>query len=52
VPFSRISDLKKDMMDLKNGEYHTEWLDRMANHITGDTNAFIPSHTNPQLKAL
>jgi len=34
VPFSRVDDLKKDMMELRNGEYHTDWLNRMANHIT------------------
>jgi epoxyqueuosine reductase len=43
VPFSRIDDLKKDMVDLKNGEYHTDWLDRMTKHITGNENRFIPS---------
>jgi epoxyqueuosine reductase len=42
APFSRIDDLKKDMLDLKNGEYHTEWLDRMVKHITDDTDKFIP----------
>ena len=43
VPFSRIENLKKDMMDLQNGEFHTEWLNRMANHITDEANKFIPS---------
>ena len=42
VPFTRIDDLKKDMLALKNGAFHTVWLDRMANHITTDTNPFIP----------
>ena len=43
VPISRIGDLKKDMIDLKNGEFHTDWLVRMANYITADGNKFIPS---------
>jgi hypothetical protein len=33
VPFSRIIDIKNDMKTLINGEYHTDWLNRMANHI-------------------
>lgn len=43
VPFSRIDDLKKDMTDLKNREYHTSWLDRMADWMTGGTDGFVPS---------
>jgi len=43
VPFSHVSDIKNDMFDLKNGEFHTSWLDRMANHMTGDTDNFLPS---------
>ena len=42
VPFSRIDDIKQDMVELQNGEFHTEWLDRMANHITDDADKFIP----------
>jgi epoxyqueuosine reductase len=42
VPFSRVNDLKKDMFDLKNGEFHTDWINRMVNHITADENKFIP----------
>ena len=43
VPFSRINDLKKDMIKLKNGDFHTTWLDRMANHIKGKTENFVSS---------
>ena len=43
VPFSRIGDIKSDMTALKNGEFHTDWLNRMVNHITDDSNKFIPS---------
>jgi epoxyqueuosine reductase len=42
VPFSRVGDIKKDLMDLKNGDYHTDWIDRMAKHVTHDENKFIP----------
>ena len=42
VQFSHIDDLKKDMFDLQNGEYHTDWLCRMAKHILGEENKFIP----------
>ena len=42
VPFSRIEDIKSDMTALKNGEFHTDWLNRMAKHITDDANKFIP----------
>ena len=42
VSFSRIDDIKRDMLELKNGEYHTEWLDRMVAHITADEDKFIP----------
>ena len=41
VSFSRVADIKKDMLELKNGEFHTNWLDRMVNHITGDSDKFI-----------
>ena len=30
VPISRIDDIKQDLEDLKNGEYHTPWIDWMA----------------------
>lgn len=43
VPFSRILDLKRDMTDLKNGGYQSGWLRRMVNHVTDDSNKFIPS---------
>ena len=43
VPFSRIDDIKSDMTALKNGDFHTDWLDRMTKHITDDSNKFIPS---------
>jgi epoxyqueuosine reductase len=43
VPFSRVADIKKDMLDLKNGEFHTSWLDRMASHMAGEADTFIPS---------
>ena len=41
VPFSRVDNLKKDMIDLKNGEYHPDYLRRIADHILGDENKFI-----------
>ncbi len=43
VSFSRVSDIKADVLELKRGEYHTAWLDRMANYMTGDMEKFIPS---------
>jgi len=43
VPYSRIGDLKADMLALKNEEYHMDWLDRMAKHVTGDGDRFIPA---------
>ena len=43
IPFHRIDDIKKDMIALKNGDYHPKWLDRMANNITDSANKFIPS---------
>ena len=42
VPFPRVADIKKDMLDLKNGEFHPSWLDRMAAHVTGGEDKFIP----------
>ena len=43
VPFSRVEDLKNDMIALKNGDYHTDWIGRMANHITDSANKFVPA---------
>jgi len=37
-----VIDLKNDFTELKNGEHHTDWLNRMANHITDDGNKFVP----------
>lgn len=39
VPISRINDLKQDMYDLQNGEYHTGYVDWMA----GNADKFIPA---------
>ena len=36
IPFSRIDELKKDMIALKNEDYHTDWLNRMANSMNKD----------------
>jgi len=52
APFSRIEDLKRDMAALKNGGYHTDWLDRMANHIADDANKFIPADINFEPRSL
>ena len=46
MPFSRTEDLKKDLNALKDGAYHSDWLNRMINHITDDTNKFIPAKIN------
>ena len=46
VPFARIADLKQDMQLLKDGEFHTSWLDRMANHIAQEENKFLPDSVN------
>ena len=43
VPFSRVLDIKNDMMELKNGEYHTQWLDHMVNLMTDVLEKYIPS---------
>lgn len=42
VPFSRVASIKEDMLTLKNGAFHTSWLDRMANYMTGEADKFIP----------
>ena len=42
VPFSRVADLKQDMQALKDGDFHTDWLDRMAGYIAQEENKFIP----------
>ncbi|MCL2300212.1 MAG: hypothetical protein FWC27_08730, partial [Firmicutes bacterium] len=47
VPFSRIDDLKKDMLEVKSAGYHTDWLDRMVNHMTGDMGKFAPAEFQP-----
>ncbi|MCL2164549.1 MAG: hypothetical protein FWH55_09200 [Oscillospiraceae bacterium] len=52
VPFSRIDNLKNDMIALKNGEYHTDWLNRMVNHITDDANIFVPSDISFEPRSL
>jgi epoxyqueuosine reductase len=52
VPFSRVADIKKDMLDLKDGEFRTSWLDRMANHVTKDTDEFIPSDIDFRSRSL
>jgi len=31
-PFSCINEIKKDMTTLSNGDFHTDWLNRMVNH--------------------
>ena len=52
TPFSRIEDLKNDLIALKNGDYHTDWLNRMVNHITDDANKFIPANVNFEPRSL
>jgi len=52
VPFSRIDDIKNDMTDLKNGDFHTDWLNRMSKHITDDSNKFIPSDISFEPRSL
>ena len=42
VPFSRAEYLKKDMLELRNGDYRTDWIGRMVKHMTVDENKFIP----------
>ena len=43
VPFSRINDLKNDMLKLKNGNFHTKSLDHMVNHFMGNDEKYIPN---------
>jgi len=43
VPFSRIEDLRNDLIELKNNKFHSNWLDRMINWVANDANNFIPS---------
>jgi len=45
VPFSRINDLKDNMTVLQDGEFHTDWINRMARHVTNEANKFIPPDT-------
>jgi len=52
IPFSRIGELKKDMIALKNGDYHTDWINRMANHITDVSNKFIPANISFEPRSL
>ncbi|MGI6663861.1 MAG: 4Fe-4S double cluster binding domain-containing protein [Christensenellaceae bacterium] len=42
VPFTRIEDLKRDMISLKNDAFHTDWMDRMILHITSEEARFMP----------
>lgn len=39
APITRIDGLKRDMADLKNGDYHTGYIDRRA----GSADEFIPA---------
>ena len=52
VSYYRINDLKWNMLELKNGEFHIEWINRMVNHITNDDNRFIPSGINFELQSI
>jgi len=52
VPFSRVDDLKKDLTALKNSVYHTDWINRMAKHITDDANKFIPLNLSFEPRSL
>jgi len=52
VPFSRVDGLKQDMIELKNGGYHTTWLDRMTNYITVVTSKMIPSNLGFEPRSL
>jgi epoxyqueuosine reductase len=42
VSYSYISDIKQDMLDLKSAGYHSDWLDRMVNHLADDADRFLP----------
>jgi hypothetical protein len=43
VPFSHAEDIKNDLIALRDNNYHTSWLDRMVNHLTGDEKKYIPA---------
>ncbi len=42
VPFSRADDLKRDMLELKAGAFHSNWLDRMVRYMTASEDKFLP----------
>ena len=52
VSFHRIDDLKKDMHELKNGDHHPQWLDRMTNHIMDAANKFVPADMSFEPRSL
>ena len=52
IPFARVDDLKNDMLDLKGGEYHPAWLDRMVTHTTAAENRFLPPELNFEPRSL
>jgi epoxyqueuosine reductase len=52
VPFSRVDDLKRDMLELKAGDYHTHWLDRMIKHMTSEENQFNPDKLSFKARSL
>ena len=42
VPFSRTTDLQRELLELKNGDFHTTIIDMMSNHMNGDGIRFLP----------
>ena len=52
VPFSRVEDIKQDMADLRDGVFHTDWLDRMVMHVVDDSNKFLSPDINFEPRSL
>ena len=42
VPFSRVDSIKQDMIDIKNGTFHTNIHDRMINHTLDESEPYLP----------
>ena len=46
VPFSRIEDIKRDIISIKNGDFSTDWINRIYNHLTEKDDRYIPKSTS------
>ena len=42
VPLSRINDIKEEIQELAAGEFHTDWIKRIHEYLSDETDRFIP----------